>query len=159
MPAFGQDEIEAVLARFRGEVVQVPPLFSAFKARWQAAVRVGAPRLKRRRSSNDCRQKRRSITIFELLLQELRESELDLSVRCSKGTYIRTLVEDIGAALGTGAYVSRLHRTACGPLSPRKCTALRSLNGSPLRASSARRTAATTTACRARLAASALESG
>ena len=115
VPAFGQDEIEAVLARFRGEVVQVPPLFSALKLDGKPLYELARQGLSAEEAQSIADKKRRSITIFELLLQELRESELDLSVRCSKGTYIRSLVEDIGAALGTGAYVSRLHRTACGP--------------------------------------------
>ncbi len=103
------------MARFRGEVVQVPPLFSALKLDGKPLYELARQGLSAEEAQAIAAKKRRTITIFDLLLQELREHELDLSVRCSKGTYIRTLVEDIGAALGVGAYVSRLHRTACGP--------------------------------------------
>ena len=72
-------------------------------------------------------KKRRVISIHELLLEDQRATELDLFVRCSKGTYIRTLVEDIGEALDCGAYVSMLHRTACGPFNAEQMLTLEEL--------------------------------
>src|SRR5690554_1555713 len=74
-----------------------------------------------------CRKERWLHSIHELVLEEQRATELDLTVRCSKGTYIRTLVEDIGERLGCGAYVSRLHRTHCGPFNEAQMFSLEQL--------------------------------
>lgn len=115
VPAISHDALESLLDRFRGEVEQVPPMFSALKMDGKPLYELARQGMSEDEMRAVAEKKRRVITVFELLLNDQRESELDLSVRCSKGTYIRTLVEDIGQAVGCGAYVSRLHRTQCGP--------------------------------------------
>ena len=115
VPELDSQQLERLLDRFRGEVEQVPPMFSALKLDGKPLYELARQGMSADEIQAVADKKRRVITIHELLLQDVRPQELDLSVRCSKGTYIRTLVEDIGQAIGCGAYVSRLHRTQCGP--------------------------------------------
>lgn len=115
VPELDRQQLEPLLDRFRGEVEQVPPMFSALKLDGKPLYELARQGMSADEIQAVADKKRRVITIHELLLQDVRPQELDLSVRCSKGTYIRTLVEDIGQAIGCGAYVSRLHRTQCGP--------------------------------------------
>jgi tRNA pseudouridine55 synthase len=100
-------EIRAALTRFRGEIEQVPPMHSALK-------REGVPLYKLARRGKSVERKPRSVRILELELLGFTTPLVDLRVRCSKGTYVRTLAEDIGAALGTGAHLTALRRTAAG---------------------------------------------
>lgn len=115
VPQLTASEIESFLADFRGPVVQVPPMFSALKLDGKPLYELARQGMSQEEAQAIAEKKRRTITIHELTSQAQRDTQLDLFVRCSKGTYIRTLVEDIGAAIGCGAYVSRLHRTATGP--------------------------------------------
>ncbi|GAP63283.1 tRNA pseudouridine55 synthase [Ardenticatena maritima] len=103
-----REAVEAALERFRGEIEQRPPLFSAIKQ--------GGERLyeKARRGENVDVPPRRVI-IHELHLLRYAPPLLELDVRCSKGTYIRSLAHDLGEALGTGAFLAALRRTASGP--------------------------------------------
>lgn len=101
----GQAEVGAVLVRFRGEIRQLPPMHSALKHH-------GKPLYEYIRSGETIEREPRSVTIHELQLNSFSGSEMDITVRCSKGTYIRTLAEDIGAALGCGAHLIGLRRTA-----------------------------------------------
>ena len=101
------EQIVAVLERFRGEIEQLPPMHSALK-------RDGVPLYKLARRGQAVERSRRRVEIFELESTGFHPPLLELRVRCSKGTYIRTLAEDIGAALGTGAYLAALRRTASG---------------------------------------------
>lgn len=105
-----RDQIEAVLARFRGEIDQVPPMYSALK-------RDGKPLYEYARAGVTLERAARRITIYELGLLDYRTPHLTLRVKCSKGTYIRVLGEDIGAALGCGAHLQQLRRTGVGALS------------------------------------------
>ena len=100
-------EIEAVLPRFRGENEQIPPMYSA--------VKLGGRRLYEiaRKGGTVERQPRR-ITVFELELLDGEGADWRLRVRCSKGTYIRTLCADLGAALGCGGCMAALERTRAG---------------------------------------------
>ncbi|MDX2283127.1 MAG: tRNA pseudouridine(55) synthase TruB [Bacteroidia bacterium] len=105
-----QAAIEALLPQFTGEIQQVPPAFSAVKVggkRAYAAARTGKP----------LELKARTVQVyaFGLLDRELPPAHAAARVRCSKGTYIRSLVHDLGQALGTGAYLTELRRTAIGP--------------------------------------------
>lgn len=95
-----------VLPRFMGEIIQVPPMYSALKVDGQKLVDLA-------RKGIEVERKGRKITIYSLEAVEL-DGEIELSVVCSRGTYIRTLVEDIGASLGCGAVMSGLCRTAVG---------------------------------------------
>ena len=97
--------VEAVLEKFRGEIQQLPPMHSALKHQ-------GKPLYEYIRKGETIERELRDVAIHELLLHRFEGNELDISVRCSKGTYIRTLAEDIGAALGCGAHLIGLRRTA-----------------------------------------------
>jgi tRNA pseudouridine55 synthase len=106
--ALSAADIEAVLPRFRGDIQQVPPMHSALK-------RDGQPLYKLARAGEVVEREARSVTITRLELLEVIGDRVRLAVSCSKGTYIRTLVEDIGRALGCGAHVAELRRTQAGP--------------------------------------------
>lgn len=101
----GQAEVDAVLARFRGEIQQLPPMHSALKHQ-------GKPLYEYIRKGETIERELRDVVIHELVQNSFSGNELDITVRCSKGTYIRTLAEDIGAALGCGAHLIGLRRTA-----------------------------------------------
>ncbi len=103
----GADQIESVLARFRGEIDQVPPMHSALK-------RDGKPLYAYARAGVTLEREARRVTIRRLELLAFNAPFLDLRVTCSKGTYIRVLGEDIGAALGCGAHLQTLRRTGVG---------------------------------------------
>lgn len=100
-------DLDAALERFRGEIEQLPPMHSALK-------RDGVPLYKLARQGKAVERASRRIHILELEVASFEPPRLDLRVRCSKGTYIRTLAQDIGAALGTGAHLRGLRRTASG---------------------------------------------
>ncbi len=106
---FSADQLERVLDGFRGEIEQIPSMYSALKHK-------GQPLYKLARQGLEVERKPRQVKIFSLRLLELRPDEMDLEVHCSKGTYVRTLVEDIGEVLGCGAHVIALRRTAVGGL-------------------------------------------
>ncbi|XOZ35197.1 tRNA pseudouridine(55) synthase TruB [Halomonadaceae bacterium KBTZ08] len=100
--------VEAVLAPFRGAIEQVPSMYSALKYQ-------GRPLYEYAREGQTVPREARAIRIKELTVLRLDGDELALRVRCSKGTYIRTLVDDIGEALGCGAHVAELRREEAGP--------------------------------------------
>ncbi len=104
VPALTEEQVEAVLENFRGDIQQVPSMYSALKHQ-------GKPLYEYAREGIVIDRPARPVTIYELTLLAVREQELDLAVTCTKGTYIRSLVEDIGEALGCGAHVSALRRT------------------------------------------------
>ncbi|MFF7710507.1 tRNA pseudouridine(55) synthase TruB [Pseudomonas sp. NPDC007930] len=106
----GREAIEAALPAFRGAIQQVPPMYSALK-------RDGQPLYKLARAGEVVEREARSVTIGSLELLEASGSTATLAVSCSKGTYIRTLVEDLGERLGCGAHVAQLRRTQAGPFS------------------------------------------
>lgn len=101
------EELENVLASFRGEIEQIPPMYSAIKVKGQKLYEIA------RRGGEVERQPRR-ITIHELALLGRDGEDFLLDVRCSKGTYVRTLCHDIGRALGCGGCMSSLRRTRAG---------------------------------------------
>lgn len=96
--------LEPILDQFRGDIQQVPSMYSALKHK-------GRPLYEYAREGIEVERPARPVTIYELTLLDVRENELDIAVSCTKGTYIRSLVEDIGEALGCGAHVSALRRT------------------------------------------------
>jgi len=102
-------QIEAVLAQFRGPIAQVPPMHSALK-------RDGKPLYEYARAGITLERAARHVVIHELKLVSYEAPMLKLVVTCSKGTYIRVLGQDIGAALGTGAHLQALRRTQVGGL-------------------------------------------
>ncbi|HET20242.1 MAG TPA: tRNA pseudouridine(55) synthase TruB [Chromatiales bacterium] len=111
VPPLELAQVEAVVARFVGEVDQVPPMYSALKHKGQRLYELARKGIEVERPARRVRFDR--ITIDRLEGSE--GSELCLSLRCSKGAYVRTLVEDIGEALGCGAHVTMLRRTGLGP--------------------------------------------
>jgi tRNA pseudouridine55 synthase len=100
-------DVAAVLERFRGAVEQVPPMHSALK-------RDGVPLYKLARKGRTVERPARQVQISHLELLGYRSPLAELRIRCSKGTYIRSLGEDIGAALGSGAHLAGLRRTGSG---------------------------------------------
>ncbi len=102
------EQLEALLPQFRGDILQVPPMYSALK-------RDGQPLYKLARAGEVVEREPRSVNIARLELLALAGDKARLAVTCSKGTYIRTLVEDIGRLLGCGAHVAELRRTQAGP--------------------------------------------
>ena len=104
VPALEPEQVEAVLARFRGDIQQVPPMYSALKHKGERLYALA-------RQGVTVEREPRAVRIHELTLTGIGEERLQLRVHCSKGTYVRTLVEDVGEALGTVAHVSALRRT------------------------------------------------
>lgn len=102
-----QGDIEQVLPRFRGDIMQTPPMYSALK-------HLGRPLYSYARAGEELTRQPRPITIFSLDILEFEGELLRIAVRCSKGTYIRVLAEDIGRDLGCGACLSALRRTVVG---------------------------------------------
>jgi len=101
-------QIAAVLPSFMGRITQVPPMYSALKVN-------GKPLYEYAREGQALARQPREVTIYALTLLRCVDNEADIAVTCSKGTYIRTLVDDLGELLGCGAHVSRLHRVQVGP--------------------------------------------
>ena len=102
-------QIEAALAQFRGPILQTPPMYSALK-------RDGKPLYEYARAGITLEREARALIIHSLELIDYQAPLLRLRVACSKGTYIRVLGEDIGAALGCGGHLQALRRTAVGSL-------------------------------------------
>ena len=101
------EELEAVLEKFRGDILQVPPMYSALKISGQKLVDMA-------RKGKTVERQPRPITIHELTLLGMEAEGIRLRVRCSKGTYIRTLCKDIGEALGCGGCMAALRRVQAG---------------------------------------------
>ncbi|MBI3713011.1 MAG: tRNA pseudouridine(55) synthase TruB [Burkholderiales bacterium] len=107
--SISEQEIHAVLEKFRGDILQVPPMYSALK-------RDGKPLYEYAREGISLEREARPVTIHLLEFVRYEAPYLTLNVRCSKGTYIRVLGEDIGNALGCGAHLNALRRTHVGHL-------------------------------------------
>ena len=105
--AVSRAELEAVLPQFRGDILQVPPMYSALKVDGKKLYEIA-------RRGGEVARKARPVTIEELTVLGEADGDYALRVRCSKGTYIRTLCHDIGAALGCGGVMSALRRTEVG---------------------------------------------
>ena len=101
------EELENVLASFRGEIEQIPPMYSAIKVKGQKLYEIA-------RRGGEVERRPRRITIHELKVAGRDGEDFLLDVRCSKGTYVRTLCHDIGRALGCGGCMSSLRRTRAG---------------------------------------------
>ena len=115
--------VENALAQFRGEIEQVPSMFSAIKHQ-------GKPLYKLARAGEEVERKARRVTVFELEMTDFRPGshpEVDVALRCSKGTYVRSIAEDLGEALGCGAHVSALRRTQAGPFVEAQCVSMATL--------------------------------
>jgi len=108
VPELSREDIAAVLEPFLGDIEQVPPMFSALKHEGERLYKLA-------RQGIEVERKPRSVTIHEILFLGYEDGLLQLEVSCSKGTYIRTLIEDIGKIIGCGAHVTELRRLAAGP--------------------------------------------
>ncbi len=99
-----QKQLDKALDKFRGDISQVPTMFSALKYN-------GQPLYKLARQGITVEREARDISIYDLQLIRFDNDEIELEIECSKGTYIRTIVDDLGQELGCGAHVTKLHRT------------------------------------------------
>jgi tRNA pseudouridine55 synthase len=114
------EQVEAALARFRGPILQVPPMYSALK-------RDGKALYEYAREGITLEREARPVTIHELELVAIAAPFLTIRVKCSKGTYVRVLGEDIGALLGCGAHLSALRRVQVGSLTTENMVTLEEL--------------------------------
>ncbi len=125
----GQDEVRAALGRFRGPIDQIPPMVSA--------VKIGGERLyKKARRGEEVERPVRRVTVYELSVTAWspgEEPELTLDILCSGGTYVRTLVHDLGTALGCMAHLVSLRRTEAGGFTEADAAALEDLGPGDLR--------------------------
>ena len=118
-----QNDVEKALEQFRGEIEQVPSMYSAIKHQ-------GQPLYKLARQGKEVERKSRRVVIKRLDLCEFRpgsQPEVDIYVECTKGTYIRSIAEDLGAVLGCGGHVSALRRTQAGPFEIENCVSMMEL--------------------------------
>ncbi|MCK5828858.1 MAG: tRNA pseudouridine(55) synthase TruB [Methylococcales bacterium] len=107
VPDLSLEEIEDCLQSFTGKIDQIPPMYSALKHNGRKLYEIA-------REGKTIERKARRITIYELKLLDVTKDSLTLDVLCSKGTYIRSLAEDIGHKFGCGGTVSQLKRTQAG---------------------------------------------
>jgi tRNA pseudouridine55 synthase len=107
VPEFNRDQIDKALSNFQGSIMQVPPAFSAIK-------KDGQPLYKAARQGIAVELTPRKVEIHQIKLEAINLPQITLSVKCSKGTYIRSLAFDLGKILGCGAALSKLVRTAVG---------------------------------------------
>ena len=116
------DRVESALEMYRGKTRQIPPMFSALKVDGERLYKLA-------RKGITIDREPRDIEIYELNLLSLAGNEAKLFIRCSKGTYVRTLVEDIGESIGCGAHVRELRRLQVASFSIRDCFTLDSIKG------------------------------
>lgn len=108
VPPLDAAMLEAALTPFRGTFAQVPPMYSAVKVDGKRLYELA-------RAGEEVERAARQVTVYELTLRDFSATRLQLSVRCSKGFFVRTLAHDIGKALGCGAHLEVLRRTMSGP--------------------------------------------
>ncbi|MDD9957341.1 MAG: tRNA pseudouridine(55) synthase TruB [Gammaproteobacteria bacterium] len=109
-----QPDLEKALNAFKGEIEQLPPMYSALKVD-------GVPLYKMARKGLEVEREKRKVTIDEISLLEFADNIVELDIACSKGTYIRTIADDLGQALGCGAHIIELRRTQAGVFSEKDC--------------------------------------
>lgn len=115
-----RSQIEEALTAFRGEIDQVPPMYSALKVN-------GVPLYKMARKGQTIEREARRVTIYSIELTAFEGDELELEIACSKGTYIRTIADDLGQALGCGAHIIALRRTQAGAFTEADCVTTQTL--------------------------------
>ena len=111
------ETLVAALNKFEGEIQQLPPMYSALKYK-------GVPLYKFARKGVNIERKLRSVTVRKIVLLNFENNIVDIDVTCSKGTYIRTLADDLGEELGCGAYVGQLRRIQAGRFTIDSCRKL-----------------------------------
>jgi len=122
-----EDNVRAVFGRFIGEREQIPPMVSAIKYKGQRLYELA------RKGIEVTRQARR-VRIYDLRITQLHLPEVDFYVKCTKGTYIRRLGEEIGEELGVGGSISRIRRISLGPFHVRDAVKLEDVHEGHLRA-------------------------
>ncbi|EGR2739925.1 tRNA pseudouridine(55) synthase TruB [Vibrio parahaemolyticus] len=115
------EKLEVCIEKFRGESDQVPSMFSALKYQ-------GKPLYEYARKGIEVPRESRKITVYEIVLHRFEGDEVEMEVHCSKGTYIRTIVDDLGEMLGCGAHVTMLRRTSVAKYPYEKMVTLEQLN-------------------------------
>jgi tRNA pseudouridine55 synthase len=108
VPVLSEADADAALERFRGEILQTPPMYSALKKN-------GVPLYKLAREGKEVKREPRSVTVRALECLGIDADEMRLSMSVSKGFYVRALIDDLGQALGCGATMTALRRTGIGP--------------------------------------------
>ncbi|MCA9395454.1 MAG: tRNA pseudouridine(55) synthase TruB [Candidatus Omnitrophica bacterium] len=119
--AITPQQLAEVVGRFRGEIQQVPPMYSAVKHKGRKLYELA-------RKGIEVEREPRSVTIHKLLVGEINLPEVKFYVECSKGTYIRQLAADIGDALGCGACISQIQRTKVGRFALEDAVTLEDMN-------------------------------
>jgi tRNA pseudouridine55 synthase len=107
VPALTEADLEATLAKFRGDIQQIPPMVSAIKHE-------GTPLYKLARKGKTVEREPRLVHIYDLRMLKLDLPRVHFRVVCTKGTYVRTLCHDIGDTIGCGAHLAELRRTRSG---------------------------------------------
>ncbi|MDT8420570.1 MAG: tRNA pseudouridine(55) synthase TruB [Desulfuromonadales bacterium] len=120
LPDSCRERLEQLLPSFRGRIEQVPPMYSALK-------KDGVPLYKLARQGQSVEREPRTVEIARLEIVSCALPDVVIEVDCSKGTYIRTLAEDLGNALGCGAHLTALRRLASGPFTVDQCVSLERL--------------------------------
>lgn len=113
-------DIERTLQRFHGEIEQIPPMYSAIKRGGRALYELA-------RAGVEVEREPRRVTVHEIKLLEFQDNRLTLDIACSKGTYVRSLAQDLGEVLGCGAHVVELRRLAIGDVDIEKAVSLERL--------------------------------
>jgi len=113
-------DIQGVISQFIGKVDQIPPMYSAVKHQGQRLYKLA-------RKGEEVERKSRPIEIYSLQMTGFKHNAIEIDVHCSKGTYIRTLAEDIGKVLGCGAYIAKLERIGVQPYWDSDCYSLDAL--------------------------------
>ncbi len=103
-----QSDVERALTQFEGEIEQIPPMYSALKHEGERLYKLA-------REGVEVERKPRKVTIHDIQLHAFEGDTLDIEVACSKGTYVRTIAEDLGELLGCGAHITKLRRLSVGP--------------------------------------------
>jgi tRNA pseudouridine55 synthase len=121
-----RDDVLRAFARYTGEIDQVPPMVSAVKFKGKKLYELA-------RSGIVVEREARRVTVFELQLESYAPPEVKFLMKCSKGTYVRQLAEDIGEYLGCGACISQIQRTQVGPFTIEESVSLGELNENHIR--------------------------
>lgn len=124
VPTLGADDIEAALAPLRGDILQVPPMYSAKKIAGKKLYQLA-------RKGEHVEREGKTVSVYQLECVSFTGDVLVVDVRCSAGTYVRVLAQDIGEALGCGAHLSALVRTAAGPFGLAEAYGLEALLAEP----------------------------
>ncbi len=117
VPQLSAGRIAAAVAALRGDILQTPPMYSALK-------RDGVPLYRLARAGQTIERAPRPVRIESFDVAQTAPDRLSFAVTCSRGTYVRVLAQDLGEALGTGAHLATLRRTACGPFDIRNAVRL-----------------------------------